>query len=101
MIIISGNHEHDNISHIGAPGPHCRKRCMSGRIDKCYFAVTVPDLIRADMLGDTSGLACGYVSRSDFIKKRCFAVVNVSEHRSHNRSFRRAFPFAIFEFFLD
>ena len=83
--VISGNHQHYDIGHIGAPGTHGGKSLMPGSIEKSHFLLIPGDLRCPDVLGNAARLAGGYMSRPDFIQQACLAVVNMSEHCSNHR----------------
>ena len=66
------------------------------RIKECYVLSVNDYLICADMLRDTSCLACSNMSVSDTVKDRSFTVVNVS----HNTDYRRTFFHILLIFFV-
>ena len=59
---------------------------MAGSIQKGDHAFRRLDMVGADVLRDSAGLATGYTGAANVIEERRLAVVNVP----HNRDDRRA-----------
>ncbi len=57
---------------------------MAGGVEEGDHALVGLDVIGADVLGNTTGLAGGHAAAADVIEQRGLAVVNVT-HDSHDR----------------
>ncbi len=68
--VIGCHHENNDIGHLGAASSHCRKSLMTRRIDESHLLPARRiDLIRANMLGDTTGLAGNHVALTQSIEQ--------------------------------
>ncbi|KNX40127.1 hypothetical protein ROTO_33190 [Roseovarius tolerans] len=84
--IIGCNDKHDNIRHLRPARAHRGKGRVARRVEEAEHGAAVGgDLIRPDMLGDTTSLASDDLGISDRVQKRGLAVVNVTHDGDHRR----------------
>ena len=67
--VIRCHHKHGDVGDIGAAGAHFGESSVAGRIQECNLFVGVLDLVRADMLGDATGLTTGDVGLADGVEQ--------------------------------
>ncbi len=84
--VVGRHHQNDDIGDFGAAGTHARERFVAWRIDKNDFAAVLLDVVGADMLRDTAGLAIGDMRRTDGIEQRSFAMIHVAHDGDHRRA---------------
>jgi len=85
--VVGRNHKDDNVRDLGAARAHGRKSFVAWRVDECDVITVGRDhLIRADVLGDTAGLAGDNVRLPDGIEQRRLAVVDVTHDRDDGRT---------------
>ena len=86
--VIGGDHQHDNVGHLGAARAHRREGGVAGRIDEGNLAAQRRGhLIGANVLGDAAGLARHDVGGADGVEQRRLAVIDVA-HDGHHRCAR-------------
>ena len=68
-----------------AAGPHGGERLVARRVDEGDRAVVVHDLVRADVLGDATGLTGDDVGVADRVEQRGLAVVDVTHDGDDRR----------------
>ena len=84
--VISSDHEHDDVGHLGTARTHGRERLMARRIDKGDLTAVDVDDRRADVLGDAACLARDDAGMADGVKQRGLAVVDVAHDRDDRRT---------------
>src|SRR6266705_794908 len=57
--IVCGNHQHDDVGHLGSARAHRREGLMAGRVEERDHASRRLHVIGADVLGDAARLAGG------------------------------------------
>ena len=84
--VIGRDDQHGDVGDIGTPCPHVGERCVARRIHESDGSPVLFNLVRANMLGDTAGLA-GDESRADqIIEQRRLAVVDMAKKRDDWRT---------------
>ena len=82
--IIRRNHHDNYVGHLGSPCPHGRKSFVARCIQEGNLLARFGfDAIGADVLGDTTCLAAGNISRTNIVQQGCFTVVDVA-HDGHD-----------------
>ena len=95
--VIRSNNQNNNVSHLSTARTHRRKRRVTRSIEKRQELACVScDLIRTDVLRNSTGLASNDTCFTDSIQKGCLTVINMA-HDRNDRSTR----FQIFEFIFD
>ncbi len=84
--VVGGDHQHDDVGHLGAAGAHRGERLVARRVEEDDVAPVRVNLVGADVLGDAAGLARGDVGLADGVEQRRLAVVDVT----HDGDDRRA-----------
>ena len=85
--VVGGNHQHDDIRHLGASLAHGGERLVAWRVDEGdLLAGRRHHLIGADMLGDASGFLAHHVGRADGVEQRGLAVIDVAHDGHHRRA---------------
>src|SRR5215212_94205 len=84
--VVGGDHQHGDVGHGRAPGPHGGERLVAGGVDEGHQAAVGarPDLVGTDVLGDAAGLAGDHVGVADGVEQLGLAVVDVA-HDGHDR----------------
>jgi hypothetical protein len=85
--VVGCHHQHDDVGHLGAAGPHQGKRFVAGRVEEDDVLVVDRDVIRADVLCDAARFALGDPRFTDGIEQTGLAVVDVA-HDGHDRCTR-------------
>jgi hypothetical protein len=70
---------------LGTACAHGRKRGVPRRIEEGHHAAVGVDVIRTDMLRDTTGFTGRHLGLADVVEERGLAVVDVSHDRDHRR----------------
>src|SRR5712692_8544731 len=86
--VVGRNHKNDNVGDLCAARAHPRESLVARRIHEHNALVIHGDLIRADVLRDSAGLAPGHVGFPNGIEQAGLAVVYVAHH-GHDRRTRR------------
>ena len=84
--VVGRDHDHGDVGDAGAARTHGGERLMARGVEERDELVAVVHLVRADVLGDATGLARGDLGRADAVEQRGLAVVDVA----HDRDDRRA-----------
>ena len=84
--VIRGDDEHDDICDFRAASTHARECFVARRIDKYDAAAVDVNLIRADVLRDSTGFAGGDVGFADGVEQTGLAVVDVAHDGDHRRA---------------
>ena len=82
--VVGGHHQDDDIGDFGAAGAHAGECLVTGRVDEYDLAAVLFDVIRADVLRNTAGLAVGDMRGADCIQQRRFPMIDVA-HDGHHR----------------
>src|SRR5829696_6952724 len=84
--VVGGDHQHGDVGHGRAPGPHGGERLVAGGVDEGHQAAVGarPDLVGTDVLGDAASLAGDHVGVADGVQQLGLAVVDVA-HDGHDR----------------
>src|SRR3546814_314491 len=69
-----------------APRAHRRERGVARGVEEADDALVGFDVVRADVLGDATGLARGDLGAADVVEQRGLAVVDVAHDRHHRRT---------------
>ena len=107
----------DDVGDFGSAGAHAGEGLVAWGVEEDDLAAEGGgvglgdfDLVGADVLGDASGFAAGYVGGADGVEERGFAVVDVAHDRDHWRTddldhaggvFEEAFDGLVFELLFD
>ena len=83
--VVGGDHQHDDVGHLGAAGAHGGKRLVARRIQEGDLLAVDRHLVGAGALGDAAGLAGGDIGVADAVEQRRLAVVDMAEHGHHRR----------------
>ena len=83
--VVSGHYENRQIRNSSSPGAHFGKRLMTRCINESNDSSFSLDLVGADPLGNPAVFAGCDFGFADEIKKRGFAVVNVTQYRNNGR----------------
>ena len=86
--VVGRDHEDRDVGGVGAPLAHRGERLVTRGVDESDRTLVAHHLVRADVLGDATGLARDDVRRPDRVQQRGLAVVDVSHH-GHDRRTRR------------
>ena len=85
--VVGGDHEHDDVRHLGAALAHGGEGLVARRVDEGdLVAKRRHHLIGADMLGDAAGLLAHDIGRADGVEQRRLAVIDMA----HDGDDRRA-----------
>ena len=85
--VVGGDHQHDDVRHLGAALAHGGERLVARRVDEGdLVAERRHHLIGADMLGDAAGLLAHHVGRADGVEQRGLAVIDVAHDGHHRRA---------------
>ena len=90
--VIGRHYQNNDVSDVRAARPHRGESGVAGRIDKSYFRFFVFNLIRADVLGNSTGFTRRHSRLADCVQQRSFAVIDVT-HKSDDRTTRFEFLF--------
>ena len=77
--VVGGDHEHDDVGHIGALRTHRGERLMARRVHKGDGAAVGFDLVGADMLGNAATLGLDDVRLANAVQQRGLSVVDVAQ----------------------
>ena len=94
--VIGGDHENNDVCHLGSTGAHHREGFVTGRVYKGQFLTIFIDLVSADTLCDSADLCINHGRAAYRVKQSGFAVVNMSKHRDDRRP-----QFCVWIFFHD
>ena len=83
--VIGGHHQYHDVSDLGPTRSHGGEGLVTRRVDEGDRMPVPFDLVRADVLGDPTGLAGNDVGRSDAVEQQCLAVVDVAHDGDHRR----------------
>ena len=84
--VVGGDDEHGDVRYPSAPGAHGGESLVSGGVQEGHDGPIVVDLVCADVLGNSPGLALYDVSVADGVQEGCLAVVDVAEYRDNRRA---------------
>ena len=82
--VISSNHQHNNIGHVGSACPHCGKGFVARRVKEGYSFAVQLNLVGPDVLCNPASLTGSDTAFTNSIQQTGFAVVHMAQHR-HNR----------------
>ncbi len=83
-VVVGGHDDDGQVGHLGTTGTHGRERLVTRGIEERDVASVVQlDIVCADMLRDTSGLAGNHVGLADIVQQRRLTVVHVA-HDGHD-----------------
>ena len=82
--VVRRNDQDRDVGHLRAAGAHGRERRMARGVQEGDLLVVYLDAVRADVLGDATGLALGDLGLADRVQQRGLAVVDVA-HDHHDR----------------
>ncbi len=81
--VISGNHQNDNVCHLGTTGTHGCKSFMARSVEEGHLASIQVDIISTNMLGDATGFTFGDIRFTNCIQQTGLAMVNMAHDRDH------------------
>ena len=90
--IVRRHNQDHHVRGLGTPRPHGREGGMAGRVDERNLAVLGFDVVGADVLGDSTGLAGNDAGMANVVEERRLAVIDVAHDGDHGRA-RVAFAF--------
>ena len=90
--VIRSDHQHDNVGDLGATRAHRGKGLVTRRIQESNLPALDLDLIGADMLRYTTGLALGDPRRADQVKQLGLTVVDMTHDHDDGRSWAQVAP---------
>ncbi|MOA38191.1 hypothetical protein D3C78_1598450 [compost metagenome] len=76
--VISCYHDNRNISKLCTTSTHCCKCFVTWSIQECNLFTVNFNLIRTDMLSNTSSFSTSNIRRTNSIKQCCLTMVNVT-----------------------
>ncbi len=79
--VVSSDDHHDDVGDVGAAGAHRGERGVARRVDEADRLLARVNLIRADVLGDSSCLAGDHLGRANGVEQRSLPVINVAHDR--------------------
>ena len=86
--VVGGDHEHDDVGHLGAACAHRGKGGVARGVDEGDLAAGGRGhLVGADMLGDAAGFARRHLGGANGVEQRRLAVIDVA-HDRHDRGTR-------------
>lgn len=94
-VVVGGHDDDTEVGHLGTARTHGGERLVTRGVEERDMASVLEfDVVGADMLCNTSGLACNDVGRTDIVEKRCLTVVHVT-HDGDNRRTRHEFVLGV------
>ena len=82
--VVSRDHEHDDVRHLGASLAHGGEGLVARRVDESdLVAKRRHHLIGADMLGDAAGLLAHHIGRADGVEQGRLAVIDMAHDGDH------------------
>src|SRR5262249_20312811 len=75
-----------DVRHLCAARTHAGERFVAGRINKHDGPAVLFDVVRADVLRDSTRFLFGDVGRTDRIQQRSLSVIDVTHDRHHGRT---------------
>jgi hypothetical protein len=85
-LVVGGHHQHDDVGDLRAASAHRGERLVARRIEEGdALPSRQAHVVRADVLGDATGLACDDVRLADVVEQRRLAVVDVTHDGDHGR----------------
>ena len=86
-LVVGGDHQHDNVRHLGPAGTHGREGLMARRVEEGDLALARQfDVVRADVLRNAARFASDHVRLADVVEERRLAVVDVAHDRHDGRT---------------
>ena len=80
--VVGRDDDHGDVGHLRAARAHGGECLVARRVEKRHDLVAVVHLVRADVLGDPSGLAGRDLGLADRVEQRGLAVVDVAHDAS-------------------
>ena len=85
--VIGGDHQNDEIGHLGAARAHRGEGGMARRVEEGDLLAGLQlHLIGADMLGDAAGFARHHVGLAQRVEQRGLAVIDMAHDGDHRRT---------------
>ena len=84
--VVGGDHQDDDVRHLGAAGPHRGEGRMPGGIEEGDAALFGRDVIGTDVLRDPAGLPRRDPGAPDVIEQRRLTVIDMPHDGHHGRS---------------
>ena len=84
--IIGRHYQHRDIGHHRAARPHRGEGRVAGRVQESDLAILAFNLVRADMLGNATGLAIYHPRLTNRVQQRGLAMIYMPQHRHHRWS---------------
>ena len=83
--VVRGDDQHHHIGHRCAVGAHLGEGLVAGRVDEYDALVVLDDVIGTDCLRNAASLAPRDIGRTDLVKQRGLAVVDMPHDRYDRR----------------
>ena len=84
--VVAGNHQHDDVRHLGAARTHGGEGFVTRRIEEGdLLARGQGHLVGADMLRDAAGFVRRHVGGAQGVEQRGLAVIDMAHDRDHRR----------------
>ena len=84
--VICRNHQNNNVSYLSTASTHSSECFVTRSINEGDLTSVDINNRSTDVLSDAARLALGNASLTDCVKKRCFAVVNMTHNRNDRRT---------------
>ena len=85
--VVGRDHEHDNVSHIGAARAHGCECRVTRRVEESNFVTFMIDSVCADVLSNSAGFACRDARLADRVHEGSLSMIDMS-HESDDRPAR-------------
>ena len=84
--VVGGDNQDYDVGNLGSAGAHHRKDFVAWCVQEGYFSLFGLNAVSADALGDSAGLAFGYMAVADSVQSLCLSVVNVAHYGYDRRT---------------
>ena len=85
--VVGGNHQYDDVGHIGSALAHFGKGFVAGRVEEGDLRLVLQrHLIRTDMLGDATGFPAHDIGAAQRVEQARLAVIDMTHDRNDGRT---------------